>query len=260
MRHVARLIAIVSLPARSVEGIWSRIVPSLRRVPAALLVVALLVFVAEQEMQRADAANAARPQPEQTSVSALVEARAQSWVSVPALITGPHADSDIYQEHRSVHYRVLDEPHDRQGRGFGEQAPPGLLDIPQGDGVLRYLYVLRDPADPSKATVAISSSEGEAATAGAGPVRVTGVMAAQRTKMEAILEDEAVQAALAGTSHSTERYLALGAGLSFREASYEGSVVPALAAAVLFISWLAARLSRLIAPAVGAPDAVAAGW
>lgn len=260
MAHVGRLLAIIALPARTVDAIWSRILPALRRMPASLLMVALLVFVAVQEVQRADTANAARPQPVESSVAALVEARRQFWVSVPALISGPHADSDIYREDRSVHYRVIDEPHDRQGRGFAEQAPPGLLDLPQGDGILRYLYVLRDPADPEKALVALSSSDAEAGNAGSGPVQVTGVMAAQGTLMEAILADEAIEAALAGTSHSAERYLEIGAGLSSREESYEGAVAPALAAAMLFISWLAARLSRPIAPSARPDDAEAAGW
>ncbi|MBA3960058.1 MAG: hypothetical protein H0X60_06640 [Chloroflexi bacterium] len=260
MAHVRRLLAIIALPAHTVDAIWSRLLPALRRVPASLLIVALLVFAAVQEIERADAADAARPQPVESSVAALVEARGQFWVSVTALISGPLADSDIYQEGRSVHYRPIDEPHDRQGRGFGEQAPPAFLDIPQGDGVLRHLYVLRDPADPSKALVALSSSADEAVAAGAGPVQVTGVMAAHRTRMEVILDEQAVAAALAGTSHSDERYLALGAGVSFRDETYEGAVAPALAAAMLFISWLAARLSRPMAPSAGPYDAVAAGW
>nr|MBA3797063.1 hypothetical protein [Chloroflexota bacterium] len=166
MAHVRRLLAIIALPAHTVDAIWSRLLPALRRVPASLLIVALLVLAAVQEIERADAADAARPQPVESSVAALVEARGQFWVSVTALISGPLADSDIYQEGRSVHYRPIDEPHDRQGRGFGEQAPPAFLDIPQGDGVLRHLYVLRDPADPSKALVALSSSADEAVAAG----------------------------------------------------------------------------------------------
>ena len=260
MAHVRRLLTIIALPAHTVDATWSGLLPALRRVPASLLIVALLVFAAVQEIERADAADAARPQPVESSVAALVEARGQFWVSVTALISGPLANSDIYQEGRSVHYRPIDEPHDRQGRGFGEQAPPAFLDIPQGDGVLRHLYVLRDPADPSKALVALSLSADEAVAAGAGPVQVTGVMAAHRTRMAVILDEQAVAAALAGTSHSDERYLALGAGVSFRDETYEGAVAPALAAAMLFISWLAARLSRPMAPSAGPHDAVAAGW
>lgn len=196
MALVGRLIDIVALPARTVDGIWSRLVPVLRRFPASLVIAALLVVMVAQEVQRKDAAVAAMPLPERTSISALADARGQFWVTLPALISGPHADSGIYREDRSVYYRVIDEPHDAEGRGFSEQAPPGLLRLPQGDGLLRYLYVLRDPLDPTMAMVALSSSDGDLVRARTVATRVVSAAGEELRLVE--LDDPPAELAAAG--------------------------------------------------------------
>ncbi|MBA2570484.1 MAG: hypothetical protein H0V04_04815, partial [Chloroflexi bacterium] len=165
MAPIWRLVAILGYPAHLIDRVARSALPFLpARFPSVLPVVALFGFVALQWWQTAAATDAQRRGPEPASVAAIVAGTDWDWVTFDALVSGPHADSSVYadEDDGPHYYRILNEAHDREGRRLGEDAPPGLLQLPEADGIPRWFYVLRDPQDPTAAVVARSARDADA--------------------------------------------------------------------------------------------------
>jgi hypothetical protein len=92
-----------------------------RAIPWGLVVAGLLGVAAWQALEAARSAEAAQPRPLASGLAPVVDGEANGWVALQALVSGPHLDSTAY-----------------------------------GAPVLRFYYVLFDPADPAVAMVARS--------------------------------------------------------------------------------------------------------
>lgn len=152
-----RLLGLLAIPAQALDRLGRVVLPFLpRRLGASVLVMALLAFLAFQSAEATSATIAARPQPQPTSVSALVDDANAYWVTLQALVSGPHADNGSYLTGVKLYKYTEAEAHDLTGLTYLEHLPPEREDVPGHDGVLRYFYVLRDPGDPSEAIMARS--------------------------------------------------------------------------------------------------------
>ncbi|MGH2445970.1 MAG: hypothetical protein ACRDGD_08020, partial [Candidatus Limnocylindria bacterium] len=123
MQPIARLAALVSGLAHIVGGtlrglLW--FAPA--RWPWALGVALLLGLAAWQSIEGARRQEASQPRPEPVGLQAVVDGDATGWVGTSSVVRGPFLDSSAY-----------------------------------GAPVLRYYYLLLDPADPGLAMVARST-------------------------------------------------------------------------------------------------------
>lgn len=347
----ARLLGLLAFPAQPLDRVSQAVLPFLpRALGASLLVVALLAFVAFRSAEETSATIAARPLPQATSVSALVDDTNAYWVTLDALVSGPHADNGSYLTGVKLYQYTEAEAHDLTGLTYLEHLPPEREEVPGHDGVLRYFYVLRDPADPSAAIMARSvrdadqfrtrtitarvlPSEGDRvprlveldstpagappegpqrqpsdvsaaddvvvltgrfsdgqptecdasgavacpdgkgyeytvsdATGGevkvvsphapeALPVRLMGTLNWDPTALEAIYGEQPVETALTGTRHPESWLFEDGDAPVIPDVSYTGAIIPAVLAALMFLSWLAARAKDALAgPPPPEPD------
>ncbi len=168
MTVLLRIAALIGYVAHRIDlslGWLTRFLPT--RVPAALLMLPLLVVGAWSTAASMADAIASLPRPVRQSVPEMVADRSDRWVQVSGLISGPHLDSTVYASD-DVHFvRVRDEPHDHQKIHGEVLVEPGwrrqtIFRLDPGDGVTRWFYVLRDPASGADAVIVRSARGGEA--------------------------------------------------------------------------------------------------
>ncbi|MGH2416992.1 MAG: hypothetical protein ACRDFY_01530, partial [Candidatus Limnocylindria bacterium] len=136
------------------------------RISAGVVLALLLGAAAWGSAQETTRAIAARPQPAETTIHAIVADPTSNWVRVSGILSGPHLDNQVYAADRATHFlRISDDPHDHvQERGREPMMEPGrrqtIFQLTQGDGVTRWFYVLRDPDGGEEAVVVRSARDG----------------------------------------------------------------------------------------------------
>ena len=167
---MSRLQALIGVVAHAVDravGALLWFVPF--RVPGALLVAVLLGFLAWQQANGANRALATYPTPRPTTIAAILGGDVDGWLRIDGLISGPYLDSRSY-------------------------TPAGQ------DGVVRYYYVVRDPARPQALVV---RSPRQAAEIGSART----VLARIESRPDAVASAAAELATRAGVSVDPDRYL-----------------------------------------------------
>lgn len=166
MTLVLRALALLGSISYGLDRVGSRMLGLLPfRVPAGVVLALLLGAAAWGSAQETSRAIAARPQPAETTIDALVADPSSGWVSVAGILSGPHLDNQIYASDRATHFvRISDDPHDHvQERGREPMMEPGrrqtIFQLTTGDGVTRWFYVLRTAGGGGEAIVVRSARD-----------------------------------------------------------------------------------------------------
>jgi hypothetical protein len=216
MTVVLRALALIGSIGHAIDRVVGRVLGFLPfRAPGALIVAGLLAVAAWSTAQATTEELAARPQPAETTVSAIGADPDNAWVRVRGLLSGPFVDNSVYARD-DFHVTIIrDEPHDHQRDPYGQINPPTgwrhqTVFVTGGEErAIRWFYVLRDPEDDAQALVVRSARDAD--TIRRRSVRATATGTADGLPLLAEIDDAgtdeptATPADLAGGAAGTVR-------------------------------------------------------